>query len=193
MIIQLDKYDGYLLHQPFAFRFFGKDVSPLGDIISFRAPMEVLEAAMIDQEDVLAKAFIWSDDAINFLWELPQLSNIFGAISYQRLFNSKVAEILSGANCLNMPIIMRGDDLLVASPAIANGWAKASVSITHVKNNVTLGHLGINVYAGKNAPPHAYSTQLSDVQTESFMKQVEQMFIELNRDIFIASTKVIVK
>ena len=41
---------------------------------------------------------------------------------------------------------------------------KASVSITYSKDNVTIGHTGINITAGDKAPPFAYSTNLTDDQ-----------------------------
>lgn len=50
MIIKPQKYDGHILHQRFAFRYFGNKVSSLGNIIAFRGEMEVLADAMLDQE-----------------------------------------------------------------------------------------------------------------------------------------------
>lgn len=192
MIITPQKYDGHMLHDRFAFRFFGDTVSPLGNIIAFRGAMEVLADAMIDQEDVLAEAFIWSDDAINFLWELPILgNNAFGAVAYQRLFNTQIANILSKAEFLNKPIQVKGDDLMVEDTTFADGQGKCSVSITHVKNEVALGHTGININTGNKAPKEAYATHLNDQQITGFMEQVIAMFTELNQDLFVATSKVL--
>lgn len=189
MIIAPQKYDGHMLHERFAFRIFGDNVSPLGNIIAFRGEMEVLADAMIDQEDVLAEAFIWSDDAINFLWELPILSNnAFGAVAYQHLFNSKIANILSKPEFLNKPVQMQGDDLMVED---ANTLGKCSVSITHIKHNVALGHTGINICAGDKAPAEAYSTNLNAQQITTFMEQVIELFAQLNQELFVATSKVL--
>ena len=68
---------------------------------------------------------------------------------------------------------------------------KCSVSITYSKNNVALGHTGINITAGKKAPAFAYSTNLNDAEAEAFMKDVIELFYKMNEDIFIATTKVI--
>jgi hypothetical protein len=65
------------------------------------------------------------------------------------------------------------------------------VSITYSKNNVALGHTGINITAGKKAPAFAYSTNLDDDNAEKFMKDVIELFYKMNEDIFIATTKVI--
>ena len=191
MIVDPQKYDGHLLHRRFAFRYFADAVSPLGNIIAFRGEMEVLADAMIDQEDVATGAFIWSDDAINFLWELPILgNNAFAAVSYQHLFNSHIAKILSDKEFLNKQVYLKGDDLMVRDAAFPNHEGKCSVSITHLKQGAALGHTGINIVAGDKAPAVAYSTKLNSQQVLDFMNQIIFLFEQLNRSLFIATTKV---
>ena len=97
---------------------------------------------------------------------------------------------------IKKPIEVDGDDLLVhdnfeGSDGSQQNVGKCSVSITVSKNNVALGHTGININAGRKAPNFAYSTKLTDAQVEQFMKAVIDMFYALNDDIFIATTKVI--
>lgn len=193
MIIEQKVYDGQLLHSRFAYRFFRDRTLPIGNIIAFRAPMNVEAAGMIDSEDVLNNDYIYSDDAINFLWEIPNLDS-FGAVAYQRLFNTQIAQILSN-NYLKAPIEVDGDDLIVhkehAQGGITQPKGKCSVSITYVKNGIALGHTGININAGKKAPAFAYSTNLTDDQAKSFMGDIIKLFYELNDNLFIATTKVI--
>jgi hypothetical protein len=148
---------------------------------------------LIDLEDSLTKDYIFSDDAINFCWEIPNLDP-FGAVAWQRLFNTQIANIVSGM--IKKPIEVDGDDLLVhdnfeGSDGSQQNIGKCSVSITVSKNNVALGHTGININAGRKAPNFAYSTKLTDAQVDQFMKAVIDMFYALNDDIFIATTKVI--
>lgn len=195
MIIRdIKVYDGLLIHKRFAYTYFRKKTLPIGNIVAFRAPMEVLADGMIDNEDVLQNDYIYSDDAINFCWEIPNLDP-FGAVAYQRLFNTQIAGILSN-RYLKKPIEVDGDDFMVHDEFTGSDGAlqkigKCSVSITYSKDNVALGHTGINVSAGRKAPPFAYSTNLSDTQVEGFMKNVIDLFYALNDDIFIATTKVI--
>lgn len=183
-------YDGNLLHNRFAYRFFRNKVLPIGNIIAFRAPMLVEADGMIDEEDILRKEFIYSDDAMNFMWEIPNV-DIFGAISYQRLFNTQLANILH--RYIKAPIEMDGDDVIVHKEheqhGIVQPKGKCSVSITYTKNGAALGHTGINVKAGRRAPAHAFSTLLEDDSVQSFMRDVIDMFYALNDDIFVASTK----
>ena len=112
IITNIDKYDGHLLHNRFAYQYFRDKTLPIGNIIAFRAPMHVEASGMIDHEDVLNDDFIYSDDAVNFLWELPNV-DFFGAVSFQRLFNSQLAAILSKKYLDGAPIEVDGDDLMV--------------------------------------------------------------------------------
>ena len=109
MVIKQGVYDGKLIHERFAYKFFRKNVTAVGNIVAFRAPMYVKEE-LIDLEDSLTDDFIHSQDAINFCWEIPGLCPL-GAVSFQRLFNTSVANILSGI--IKKGIVVDGDDLLV--------------------------------------------------------------------------------
>lgn len=187
-------YDGVLLHNRFAYKYFRNKVLPIGNIIAFRAPAKVETDGLIDQEDALNKDFIYSEDMIHFLYELPLLKEGFGAVSYQRLFNTQIANILS-SKFIKAPIEVDGDDLMVhkehTQGGITQQKGKCSVSIIHVKGEAALGHTGINIVAGKKAPAFAFSTNLSNNQAEEFMTDVVNMFYSMNDDIFIASSKII--
>jgi hypothetical protein len=193
MIIERDIYDGSLIHKRFAYEFFRKDVSPVGNIVAFRAPMNVKDN-LIDLEDTLTNDFIASNDAINFCWEIPNLCPL-GAVSFQRLFNTALAQILS--DYIKLPISMKGDDIMVVdkftgSDGRVREEGKVSVSITYSKDNVALGHTAININAGKEAPGFAYSSYLSDEDAEGLMIKVCNYFNYEIRDQFVATTKVIV-
>jgi len=188
-------YDGDLIHSRFAYKYFKERTLPIGNIIAFRAPMKVEAEGMIDTEDILSADFIYSDDAINFCWEIPNMNSV-GAVAWQRLFNTQIANILS-TKYLNAPIEVDGDDLIVHKEhkqgGIVQTQGKCSVSITYVNNEIALGHTGINVNAGKKAPAFAYSTNLSDQQVDTFIRDVVELFYRMNDDMFIATTKVICK
>lgn len=194
IVDDIKTYDGAILHNRFAYSYFRNKTLPIGNIIAFRSPMLVEADGMIDHEDVLKNEFIYSDDAINFLWEIPNLDS-FGAIAYQRLFNTQLANILH--KYIQAPIEMNGDDIIVHKEhdqhGIVQPKGKCSVSITHVKGGAALGHTGINIKAGRRAPAHAYSTNLDDTLVDTFMREVIDMFYGLNDDIFIATTKIISK
>ena len=194
MIIKdIKVYDGPLIHKRFAYNFFRNNTLPIGNVIAFRCPMDVEVGGMIDQEDVLQNDFIRSDDEINFCWEIPNLDK-FGAVAFQRLFNTQIANLLSN-KFIQKPIEVDGDDLMVhdefeGSDGKPQKIGKCSVSITYSKDNVAIGHTGINVNAGRGAPPFAYSTKLSDEDAEKFMKGVVDMFYGMVDDMFIATTKI---
>ena len=191
----IDLYDGSLLHSRFAYKYFRQKTLPIGNIIAFRAPMKVEAEGMIDNEDILNNDYIYSDDALNFLWEIPGLDP-FGAVAWQRLFNTQVANVLS-MQYLKAPVEVDGDDLIVHKEFEQHGIiqpkGKCSVSITYSVNNVAMGHTAINVTAGRQAPAFAYSTKLNDTDCDNFMKNVIDIFYGMNDDMFVATTKVIIK
>ena len=195
MIIKQALYDGKFIHERFAYRYYNKEVSPYGNIVAFRAPMLVTDA-LIDLEDSMSQDFIFSDDAINFCWEIPNL-DAFGAVAFQRLFNTLISNALSEFIKIQDTqyllkegdyFKMKGDDILVR----LGEHKKASVSITFSKDNVAIGHTGINIKAGDKAPNFAFSTELTDDNAEEFMLNVINIFNATVADIFVATTKVIV-
>ena len=148
---------------------------------------------LIDLEDTLANDYIFSEDAINFCWEIPNLCPL-GAVAFQRLFNTTIAGMIG--QLIQKPINMDGDDIMVADEFIGSdskkrSEGKVSVSITYSKEGIALGHTGINVQAGKKAPGFAYSSNLNDAQIEAFMDAVIKAFELEVKDQWIATTKII--
>jgi hypothetical protein len=191
MIIEQAIYNGDLIHKRFAYQFFKKDVSPYGNIVAFRAPMFVSDN-LIDLEDSLSKDYIFSDDAINFCWEIPNMCPT-GAVAMQRYLNTAIANILS--NLIDKPLEMRGDDIMVYDTFIGSdkkeyNIGKVSVSITYSKDNVAIGHTGINIRAGKKAPGFAYSSNLSESGVLNLMENVIKHFNIEVKDMQIATTKI---
>ena len=181
-----DYYDGSALHCRQAYKFFKKEVNPLGNIISFIAPMEVT-ANLIDLEDSLNKDYIYSDLAMNFIMEIPN-KDIWGGVLFQRLLNAQVGSLLC-SKYLNKEGYVDGDDIMIVTD---KGDKKASVSIAAEKNGAVLIHLGINIDAGSRAPDFAYSTELDEDQARNFMTDVEGIFYSILSDVFVATTKILV-
>jgi len=185
-------YNGDFIHKCFAYKYFRDKTLAVGNIVSYVAPVEVT-LNLIDLEDSLEKDYIYSDSMINFCWEIPNLDP-FGAVCFQRLFNTAIANILH--TYIKKPIEMKGDDLIVhaehSQGGIVQQKGKASVSITYSKDNVAIGHTGINISAGKKAPAFAFSTNLSPADAEKFQLQVHQQFYQMVDNIFVATAKVIV-
>lgn len=188
----VDYYDGNIIHSRFAYNFLGEKISATGDCLVYHAPMEVKAEGMIDNEDLNKKDFIYSADAINVVWEIPNLCQ-FGAVAFQRLFNTQIAATLSN-NYLKKPIEVDGDDIMVHAEhdqgGIIQKVGKCSVSITHCVQNAAIGHTGINVLAGRHAPAFAFSTKLTDNQIASFMMDIDNIFYGLTEDIFVATAKI---
>ena len=180
MIITDQKiYDGSFIHTRFAYKYYRDRVLPIGNIVSFIAPVE-FTLNLIDLEDSLEKDYIFSESMVNFCWEIPNLDP-FGAVCFQRLFNTAIANTLY--KIINKPIEMKGDDIMVHDEhnqgGIVQQKGKASVSITYSKDNVAIGHTGVNITAGKSAPAFAFSTKLNPEQAEKFQKSVNEQFYQM--------------
>jgi hypothetical protein len=182
-----DYYSGAQIHSRFAYKFFRKDVNPLGNIVVFIAPMLVEAENLIDLEDALANDFIYSDKAINFLMELPGYS-IEAGVLFQRLFNTALGSLLA-SKYIPDAVHVDGDDIMVTVGVQEE--KKASVSIAKLDNGAVLIHTGINIEAGDKAPSFAYSTKLNPEQAEEFIKEAINIFEFTVKDVFTATTKLI--
>jgi len=194
MIVKnIDVYDGSHLSGRFAYDHFKDRTQRIGNIIAFRAPMKVEAEFMVDKEDLVNNDFIYSEDAINFCIEVPDIS-LFAGVCFQRLFNTGIANILA-ADYLKCDIEVDGDDIRVHKEHNQGGIiqlvGKASVSIAKEINGAVLIHTGINITAGKKAPAFAYSTNLTDEQAEEFMHKCIEMFYGMINDCWIATTKIV--
>lgn len=188
----VDYYDGSLIHQRFAYKFFRDKVLPTGNIIAFESPTTVETDFMIDLEDVLKNDYIYSENMINFCYELP-CTDLFGGVAFQRLLCTYMGDILG--NIIEAPIELEGDDIFVHKEfkqgGIVQQRGKASVSIVCEKNGAILGHTGINITAGPKAPAFAYSTGMDLDKSQQFMQQVCDVFYATSRDIWVSTTKII--
>lgn len=200
----VDYYDGSIIHERFAYKFFREQLNAVGNILAYVAPMEVT-TNLIDLEDSLNKDFIYSESAMNFVMEIPRI-DAFAGVAFQRLLNMQVGSLLC-SKYLQKDGYVDGDDIMVFTgepekettnpetgekgviPAEAK---KASVSIACEKSGAVLIHLGINIFAGEKAPGFAYSTELSEELALEFMTDVCTLFYKNVADIFLATAKVIV-
>lgn len=181
-----DYYDGSALKGRFAYKLFRKNVNKLGNIVAFVSPMEVT-VNLVDLEDALANDYIYSDNAVNFLIELPGYS-IEAGICFQRLFNTMLGSLLA-SKYLPHPVNVDGDDIMVCDGI--HDPKKASVSIAKHDNGAVLIHTGINIDAGDRAPSFAYSTKLGKEEIIQFIDDAINIFNQTTKSVFEASTKLI--
>jgi len=186
-------YDGSILQDRFAYEYFKEKTQRIGNIIAGRSAAKVEEDFMVDKQDLMDGDYIYADDMLHFLIEIPDVS-LFAGVCFQRLFNSSVGNILA-SNYLHCDIEVDGDDINVIKEHMQGGVlltrGKASVSITKECNGGVLIHKGINVVAGKKAPAFAYSTKLTDEQCNQFMNECCSMFYGMIQDVFVATSKIV--
>ena len=183
-----ENYDGSLIHSRFGYNHFRDSYNPLGVIFALRGKMDVTEH-LIDLEDKLNSDFIYSDDALSFVWEIPNM-NPLGAVFFQRLFAKEIGEHLTRGCCSNLEVHVDGDDIMIKKPGMED-WGKSSVSITKCTDGVALGHLGLNISAGPKAPSFAFSLFLNDQDTDTLAASIKEIFYKILGSCFVATTKVI--
>jgi len=186
-VTEEDYYSGQILHNRFAYKFFKKNVRAVGNIVAFVAPMEVT-TNLIDLEDAINHDYIYSDNAINLLIEIPNI-DLFAGVCFQRLYNAQLGSLLC-TKYLQQEGFVDGDDIMVK--VSDTEFKKASVSIAARKNDAVMIHVGININAGEKAPSFAYSTNLDDEAATNFMGDAINIFQNMVSDIFVATSKVIV-
>lgn len=190
-IFGVDHYDGSQIHSRLAYKCFRDKVLPIGNIIAFVSPTIVTDN-LIDLEDAITKDYIHSESMINFCYELP-LANLWGGVAFQRLFNCMLGDLIANEIKVNTEIV--GDDIFILNEFTQGGVTqlrgKSSVSIVCERQGAILGHTGINIVAGKDAPAFAYSTNMTKEQATNFMNNAIKIFYETANSIFIATSKVI--
>lgn len=170
-------YDGTQLRSHFAYDTF----QICGDsIVSFQGPAQVTLEHMVDKEDVLASAPIYSENMLHFIVE-HFTDNFEWIIACQRLLVSCMREDLQ--DCLdNTPFTRRGDDIYDEN-------AKLTVSIATRSPVSCLIHTGINI-SSKNTP--VLTKGLLDYQliAQSFATSVMNRYIAEIRGMQTARAKV---
>lgn len=189
------KYNGTQLTSMFPYKL-SKGTS---NIVAFRGPMDVRIGEMIDSEDVVKNDPIWSDDAINFILELP-FTNIVGAVAIQRtiihLFAAYFNDLKQNKD---VPLYVDGDDIL---SGYDTSYKKYSVSIATQTAHSSLIHIGLNLHAGKKAPkfagnladfflntPESSSSKLT--KEEDLMRILSHIIKEELNSIYSATLKVL--
>ena len=195
MILEnIEKYDGTYLHKRFAYDHFKDKTHPIGNIIAFRSPISVDIKNLVDKEHIIREEGLYSDDAINFCMEIPNIS-LFAGVCFQRIFNSCIGNILA-SEFLKCDVEIDGSSIIIHKEIEENGIiktkGKASVSDITLVNGAVLIYTGININAGKKAPAIAYSTRLSNDDSIILMRKGIEYFYGVLHEIFVETTKKIV-
>lgn len=177
-----DYYDGSIFKSKFAYRFLGSKMQPLGNIISFIAPAIV--------SGTTSENNFKSDNMVNFLMEIPNV-DIWGAVVFQRLYNSIIANILSDS--MNCQAEVEDGNIFLRKEVTRNGviLSRGVVSMTNVsvRQDSALIYTGINLIASPNAPAWQYSTSLNPHDARRLQVCGEEAFGQTIGSIFYATCK----
>jgi len=156
-------YDGSQLASLWAYKNFRLQ----GDsIIAFLGPCDVQIEEMVDQEDVLDGAFIYSENMVHFIIEHFDM-DLEKAITRQRLFVAILRDVLLE---LGAPgeIRREGDDLYLSD-------RKASVSIATLSPVSSLIHTAINI-SSNNTPVKTIGLTDLAIAPETLARRVLEQY-----------------
>lgn len=170
-------YDGFQLVSLWAY----KNYHLQGDsVVAFLGPCNVRVEEMVDQEDVLAGAFIYSENMVHFIIEHFEM-DLEKTIIRQRLLIAIMRDILLE---LGAPSRLRrtGDDLYLDD-------RKASVSIATLSPISSLIHAAVNISSNNTPVPTIGLNDLA-IKPEVFAQQVIERYREEYASIKMARCKV---
>ena len=184
MIIQtIKKIDNTLFDKKFANKYLTDNRTlRIGNIISALCPVELTD------NDITLKG----DQCINFMVELPEISNYAG-ICFQQLFLTHVANVLSNKNYTNGDIEIVNSDIIIKKEHTHCGIHQLDgiVSLNSIKNinGAILIYLGLYNKAGENAIPRSFSLNFDKEVCYKFMDTVNESFYHLANNIFLKTAK----
>jgi Na+-transporting NADH:ubiquinone oxidoreductase subunit NqrA len=164
ILTQEGVYDCCLIQQRFSYKLFGNSVSSLGDVITFRAPINI--------------GPLFFENSIVIAAELPNAS-MFAGTCFARLYAAQLGSILSS---------MINEEYTVDESCIFSGEAQASLSmINQVKDSVLL-HIVFPLKEG-NTKETFSCLKLDEEKLLGFEISAVEAFRQLTRSIFIETRR----
>lgn len=169
-------YTGRELRAHFAYNRF--DIS--GDsLVAFSGGCDVKVDALVDLEDVKAKAGIYSEDMLHFIGEFFH-TDLEKTILLQRILMAIIKDEIAA---------LSGEQLLRKGDDIYDGASKLSVSIATSSPVSTLIHTGINIISD-NTPVKTKGLNDYGIEVVSFAENILSRFESEIADIKFARCKV---
>jgi hypothetical protein len=154
----------------------------IGNIVSCLCPVDI----NLDDNKII------SDESINFLVEIPEISNYAG-VCFQQLFLTNIANILSNKIMNNVQIEIINNDIIIKKEHDNAGIHQldgiASGSLIKNINGAILIYVGLYNKTGKLSIPRAFSLQLSTELCYKYMDMINESFYHLVNNIFLKTSK----
>jgi hypothetical protein len=160
-------YDCNLITRQFAYNFLRDQVSPLGDIFCFHAPLQVGPLNI--------------EEAIVLTGELPSMS-MFGAVCFQRLYATMIGSLLS---------VLTGKEYYVEDSCILSEGLQLSISIVNKVKDSVVFHMIFPIIMYKTFDKFGrieldlqLTADFKHNAIESFKHLTKSIFVETRRDNF---------
>lgn len=157
-------YECGLITQQFAYGLLKDEVSPLGDIFCFNAPIRIGSLGM--------------EEAIVLIGELPNM-NMYGAVCFQRLFTTQLGSLLS---------VLTGKEYYVEDSCLLTEGLQVSISILNKVKDSAVFHMifPIMMY---NTLDKFGRLELDEQLAADFKHNAIESFKYLNKSIFIETRR----
>lgn len=160
-------YECGLIVRQFAYGLINNQVSPLGDLFCFNAPVRIGPLGM--------------EEALVFAGELPNIS-MFGAVCFQRLFATQIGSLLS---------MMTGKEYFVDDSCLFADDVQASIMISNKVKDSVVFHMifPIVMFAEQSRftlleLEEKLAAEFKRIAIDAFRHLIQSIFVETRRDNF---------
>lgn len=157
-------YDGRLLTQQFAYKYYESNISPLGNIVGFVSPTKIGPVGM-------EEAFILAGEIQNL--------NAFGTCCFQRLYATQIGSLLS---------IMIGKDFYVDENSILCEDKQVCITLTNKVKDAGVFHMVFPIKVCVDFESVISNIDLGERFAE-FQKECIASFDYLINNIFVGSCR----
>lgn len=157
-------YECGLITQQFAYRLLKDEVSPLGDICCFNAPIQIGSLGI--------------EEAIILIGELPNM-NMYGAVCFQRLYATQLGSLLS---------MLTGKEYYVEDSCLLTDGLQVSISILNKVKDSVVFHM-IFPTLMYNTLDRFCRLELDAQLDADFKHNAIESFKYLNKSIFVETRR----
>lgn len=157
-------YDCNLITRQFAYLFLREEVSPLGDIFCFNAPLRIGPLGV--------------EEAIILAAEIPNI-NMFGGVCFQRLYATMIGSLLT---------VLTGKEYYVEDSCIFSEGLQMSISIVNKVKDSVVFHMIFPIIM-YNTLERFGRLELDQQMTTDFKHNAIESFKHLNRSIFVETRR----
>lgn len=191
IIGDIGRYDGKLLGERFAYRYFQDKTLAIGNIVGFRAPVEIDKSRIYDMALASSVDSLSMEDAVNFCWEVPYIRDMYSAAAFSRLLNSGIASLLSAS--LGAPSEVDGSAVWILKGHEQGGAPQTKgrplVSFFTMASGHGVGYIGLCNRGGRKTPAYMFDCSFDQEAIVNMCKEIIRAFYHLAQGLHVDAAK----